>query len=231
MNRIEQKKTTRRNLSKKHRHDRFISAYIEVKYPEAYDEANTYFDQLNLKYPDKRDLCKTLEFLHTTTGVCSIGEYYHLRRPRNPERKSKKPKQKNNITDNMVLRIPLMDNIDKTTENPPGMEVHESPLVIPDNVYENLVNELRNDPDLYSIFNDMNIADISQEQQVQVTIPDHQDEELQITTMQNIPDHACEGLIQELSQDPLWYDVFNDMDTYENDEQTPLEKELADLGY
>ena len=175
MDRSERKRLTRKNLSLKARLDRFISGYIEVKHPQTYNEAKEYYEKLDSVYPNKRDLCKTVEFLYATTGVTSFTEYYRQKRLD----KGKKQTEKKSIVDNMVLRIPLFDATDKNiVGNIPDQQkvnVHEESLTIPDDVYENLVQELRKDPDLYNIFNDMNtsgddIIDLSGEQQVQLTI-------------------------------------------------------------
>ena len=149
-----------------------------------------------------------------------------------------KPKQKKTAVDNLVLEIPLMHNISETTgmevsettgmevSETTGMEVsettgmvHQPPLVIPDNVYEDIINELRNDPNLYSILNDMDLS------------CGHQDDGHQLTNTQDIPDSEIDELIQELAKEPQWESIVNDVETFQINEQTPLEKELIDIGY
>ena len=236
-------------LSLRTRQDRFISGYIRARYPDIYNEVNGYYNELDSKYPEKRDLCKTVEYLYATTGFKSHGEWYHSKRKNQmAKQESKKPNEKTTILDNMELKIPLMSNTHQITKNSPRTEVEETPLVIPDSIYDDLVKELRNDPDLYDIFNDMNIDDLSQEQQLQITVLDQSYDEHQLTTPENIPnnqcqeqqvtssnnnipDHVCEEIVQEFSKDPYLYDIINNMDLDEYDEQTPLEKELTTLGY
>ena len=245
----QRKNTARRILSIKSKHDRFISGYVKAKHPEAYMEAEEFYMQLNKTYPDKRDLCKTIEFLRITAGVKNINEYYY-------RNKVFKRKEKNHTVDNMVLEIPLLNHNTLTNNQTEEVNVHanESPLVIPDSLYEDLVQELRNDPDLYAIFNDMNNVDLSQEHQAIVeTIPEvenipifndmnnvdlsqeHQAIVETIPEVENIPgkEHALTvenitDLIQELCEDPDTYNIFNSMDI---DEQTPLERDLFALGY
>ena len=203
----ERKRFTRKNLSLRIRKDRFISTYIEAKHPQEYNEAKRHYDQLHSAYPKKRDLTKTCEFLYLTTGISSFSEYYNKKRL---EKGKKQPEKEPRIEDRMVLKIPLFDPKDKNTHGsfPDQQEVsvHEAPLPIPDAAYQNLLQELRNDPDLYAIFNDMNtsgddIIDLSNEQHVTIEQLDEQPDE-------SIPDTLCEDI-----------------------EQTPLEKELVNLGY
>ena len=159
------KKVTRKNLSIKTRHDRLISEYVKVKYPEAYMEAEEYYVRLNQIYPNKRDLCKTIEFLRITTEFKTLNDFYHRNKP-------SKVKRKKQTVDNMLLEIPLLNHNTLTSNRTEEVNVHvnESPLVLPDSLYEDLVREIRSDPDMYSIFNDMNI---SQEHQAIVeTIPE-----------------------------------------------------------
>ena len=133
----------------------------------------------------------------------------------------------------MVLKIPLFEPKDKNTlasfPEQQEVSVHEAPLPIPDPVYQNLLQELSNDPDLYAIFNDMNtsgddIIDLPDEQHVTIEQPDEQPDE-------SIPDTPFEDIVHELCEDPQLRDILDDMDIGEYNEQTPLERELANLGY
>ena len=107
----QRKNATRRKLTVTSKHDKFISSYLKAKHPEVYNQADQLYVELDEKYPMKRDLRKTLEFLHVTAGINNINEYYY------------------------------------------------------DHIYEDLVRELRNDPDLKAIFDDMNDINLSEEHQ------------------------------------------------------------------
>ena len=64
----------RRQSRGKARQAMFSMDYIQMKYPEIYNEAEGFFTVLNLRYPDKHDLRKTNEFLcfkHITEGKSS----------------------------------------------------------------------------------------------------------------------------------------------------------------
>ena len=148
MDRTAQKRVARHIRSVSARHDRLVTAYLKKKYPEAYDEADRYYNTLNLRYPDKRDLTKTAEFLQFSTGHSTFLEYYRTRV------KNQKPKKKkaHTVEDNMTLQIPLMDSEDVTTTK--LFEKADETLTIPDDVYDDIVSELRKDPQLYSIFDE-----------------------------------------------------------------------------
>ena len=64
-----------------------------------------------------------------------------------------------------ILELETQDEIP-----PPAIPELETPqLPIPDHVYEDLLRELRNDPDLYRIFNDIDILD-NENQQADTTV-------------------------------------------------------------
>ena len=215
--RNQRKKFTRKNLSLRNKRDRFISGYIEAKFPQAYDQANKCYDKMDAKYPTKRDLTKTLEFVHITTGCTSLSQYFHKKRAE--KSRENHQEKEHGISDSMVLEIPLFNVEDSkklgSSSQQQETSEHEVAMTISDEVYENLLQELRKDPDLYSIFNDMNMpgddsAGSSVEQQQQ------HDE--------GNPDSLCEDIFNELNQDP-------DLQAILYNEQTPLERELSHLNY
>ena len=247
MERTERKKLTRRKLSLKTRQDRFVSAYVKHKHPQVYSEANKWYKQLDEMYPDKRDLRKTLEFLRMTMGVKTYNQYYELNRPNRKrknetvEKSSKKQAQeKNGIVDNMMLKIPLMKMSESILQRASTINDDESFLSITDQEYEAVIEELRNDPDLYAIYNDLNgeiadkntyqdnILDMSEVQQMEITV-EHTDEN---ESFLNIPNQVYEEIIQELDQDSDLCSIFNDIDVdIEYNEKSPLEEELDILGW
>ena len=147
MDRTAQKRAARHVRAVSSRHDRLVTAYLKKKYPEAYDEADRYYNTLNLKYPDKRDLTKTAEFLQFSTGHSTFIEYYRTR-----VKNQKAKKKAHTVEDNMTLQIPLMDSEDVCTTK--LFEKADQALAIPDDVYDDIVSELRKDPQLYSIFDE-----------------------------------------------------------------------------
>ena len=212
----------------KSKKDQFISGYVQAKYPAIYNDVHSFYQKLESKYPKKKDLRKTDEFLRQTTQFQSHSEMYKVRKLQAEKRKrqSEKENKKNNkFVDNMELKIPLINDI------PDGQTANILDHPIDDKTYQELLQSLRSDSNLYSIFDDINVNDMSQEEQIEITVLEHQ-----TTTPESITNHQyqeqqteennqqIEDIIQEICKDPELYHIFNG-------EQTPLEKELAQLGY
>ena len=157
MDRVIQKKAARHVRSKAARHDRFIATYIMKKNKEAYAEAKQLYDDLDKKYPEKRDLTKTDEFLHKTTGYTS---FYQMSRAKYKVQKQKPNNQK---IKGMSLEIPLMDKGD--VDIVVMAEKVDESLCIPDHIYNNLLAEISKDPVMSSIFGTINQEQLQEQQQ------------------------------------------------------------------
>ena len=127
----------------------------------------------------------------------------------------------------MVLRIPLFKTTDSILQRATTITDDETFLTITE--YEDVLRELRNDPELYAMYNELNneiadtsIVDMSGAQQIDMQI-EHTD---QSTQFLNIPNSVYEEIIQELSEDTDLHSVFNDYN-----EKSPLEEELDALGW
>ena len=180
MEKVQRKNITRRLEAAKVRHDRVIVGYIEFKHPNAYKEAEEFYEQLNTLYPDKKDLRRTNEYTWLKTGFPGLKQkkYYPRKTTHQKEKHSSKPHE---IGDNMVLNIPLMDLPEKTnqdvvdmsedtqievsieqpadssTDTQPAEVTIESFPVISDQTIGDMIRDLRQDPDLDQIFNDIDI--------------------------------------------------------------------------
>ena len=169
---MERKNIWRREKSERVREGRIITGYVKYKYPEVFSEAKDFYDELNQLYPRKKDLRRTNEFewLKTGTGMKQRKFY---------ERRRKCQKKKKQVTDNMMLRIPLLDRQEipqetsagtgeATRETSDGTETaeitQEIPIVIepqevtlppiPDEIIEDIMSGLREDPDIQNIFDE-----------------------------------------------------------------------------
>ena len=201
MNRVEQKRKARHVLSKAARHDRFISLYVMKKNKDVYAEAKKFYDDLDKKYPFKRDLTKTGEFVHEITGYTSVylsGQAIHH--------------AKKQETKDMSLEIPLMDKGDVDIAVI-AQKVDES-LAIPDHIYNNLLAEISKDPAMSSIFNNIN-----QEQPIS---KDPAMSSIFNNINQEQPQEIDEQQ-QELSQ------ILDELDDILPQESSPLEQELEQL--
>ena len=137
------------------RQERLMISYVKAKYPVIYKEANEYYSILNSMYPTTNDLRKTLRFKEFLSNT--------------------------KASDGMVLQIPLMsynETPNKEAENheveTPNQEVenHETAYVndmfpdidmntlvqeLPPQMMEDLIKDLRADPDLARIMDDVEI--------------------------------------------------------------------------
>ena len=242
MERNIRKKITRQNLSAKSRQDRFISGYVQIKHSQVYDEAMAYYNELDQRYPGKRDLCKTIEYLRMT-GVKSYVEYYK-KRTYSGTKREKQSEEKTKIRDNMVLEIPLQKHPNKAlVKHQEGYDNDlESILTTPN--YQEIMQAITNDPVLFSFYNDQtanNIVDMSEIPQIEATIEipqieatiENTGEHMGENSFPDIPDHVYNEIVEELSKDTDLATIFDDMDVdidYEL-QQTELEKELISLGF
>ena len=194
----------RRELKKEAREATFCMGYILRKYPSIYNEASQLYKKLNKRYPNKRDLTKTYEFKH----------------PEDQE----EPINNNTVILQPQLEIPLMmmmnnnDPMQKT--NDPAV-VEEMPLLFPDiqnEEIERIINELREDPDLASVFDQIHLGDVQAFETTETTLEKSQSwDETERDEIANI--------VQELNEDPNLAKVLNDSDVqaFETTETT-LEK-------
>ena len=176
---VDRKNQWRRQEALKVREHRVTVGYMEAKYPQIYEEAIGFFNMLNNTYPDKKDLRKTNEYLWMRKGISGekIRKYYTRK---TQSKIDKKVLSKTDRVDNMQLIIPLMkaptqtqdngveytpDNnvIDLSTDNVVEISTDNNAIEpswqddIPDNMFQEIMDGLRADPDLHSIFNDLDI--------------------------------------------------------------------------
>ena len=144
-----QRKLAQKALGQKSRQCRFITEYVLRKHTAIYQEACAIYNELRAKYPDKRDLTKTHDFLVRTTNYRDYRDYYN----RIKQAKVRKVSTTTTTTtttkvDNMELNIGLL--------TPQVVAENTGPLqVIPDELYRSLMMELTTDPELQTILNDM----------------------------------------------------------------------------
>ena len=92
---LEKKRDQRHRRELTAKLDRTVSDYVRHKYPSVYAEAEEYYNELNDKYPTKKDLIKTVE--HAAW-------------------KKKAREQRTATNKRMELKIRLLQNKKKTTE-------------------------------------------------------------------------------------------------------------------
>ena len=209
MDRLAQKRSSRHARSIKIKRDRVISLYVKTKHPEVYQDAERIYQMLDKRYPKKRDLTKTSEFLSLTTTYSTFTDLY-----RDTYKKRKADQKEKTIpgTQEMRLEISLM-NI------PPRQKDDEQQLCLTQDTYSALLDELRKDPELQKTFE--SIMDDTSPPQFDV------DENIQLLGSSQPDQTGAESpsLSQQLD------DLMGEIDDILPDlqEQSPLENYLQQL--
>ena len=157
----DKEKMMRRAEAKRKRVERVVSGYISHKYPVIYAEALTFYDKLNGMYPKKNDLRKTHQYI-AFVGECNANK---------------------TVKDNLVLRIPLIEQPAATTTTtatttiggsatgtptpsvvlPGSLQVDDATLVQPgdlqidDATLMEIINDLKSDTTLGQFFDDIDL--------------------------------------------------------------------------
>ena len=147
----------------------FVHEYVRAKFNKVYAEAMKFYSQLDQTYPDKKDLCRTTEFRKWRENVT---------------KKSTAPTQQSTHEATLVLNIPLLSHPPSTVETTSTAselapsEIQQSPSTPPEIGAETIVEmppptpletydeindrriqeilaELRDDPDLNRIFDNV----------------------------------------------------------------------------
>ena len=228
MERRIRKNETRKMLSKTNRQARLMMQYVQVKYPDAYNDAEACYETLNAKYPNKRDLTKTIEFVQLNTGATTYAQYYSYRKQQKREQEKKQAQATETTTtarnDMFDLRIPLLS---------PEIVENNRSLNIPE--YPEVMTEIVADPDLRTVFNQLTTPDgetmdtCSSENNT--AGPENLNDLVEQLSSENLND-----LVDQLIKDPLLDEVFNNniydenlndlVDQACNNMLTPLEMDL-----
>ena len=245
------RKAYRRKYATKARQDRTMVAYLEVKYPEVYEDAVKYYNTLNQKYPSKLDLRKTDEFhvlKPTLNGEISNSKSRRtypniteitLKSGGNDEMSTTKithtPVNNPDINDNMMLNIQLMQfpetpkssdqEIEQTAPESSDQEIEQTAPEYSDQEIEQIMHELRQDPSLKRFF--LNLPAEIPIDPIETTIETTIDN-ITPTITEEIPQAMIDGIVSELQKD----DDLEKMLNYEMDidieipSTSPLEDEL-----
>ena len=139
----------RRNAKKEGKKAIVCMKYIAIKYPIIHEKVCKLYECINALYPEKRDLTKTPEFMRSTEEAVNID----LLQP--------------------VLEIPLMTKQASTSKEMPQNDTPEeipSAIDVLDEEIQTIITELRQDPDLESIFNNFQMQEITVENTVETTV-------------------------------------------------------------
>ena len=132
MNPLEKRRTRQAMRTAERYHYKFIASYVQGKYREIYDEAQTMFTQAKVENPRVKDLTKTAFFLTRVHPDVVVPRYYNNRKLRD---QSTTPQSKQ-----MVLTIPLlslpevtvqqetMNHGESTTSQPPEDSIQQETM-------------------------------------------------------------------------------------------------------
>ena len=154
--------TIRRERDKKRktqiRKDQLMISYIKTKYPIKYEEAREYYDNLNTAHPTAKDLRKTLRFKVFQAETKSCDEMVLKIPLTNPG--PSEDKEMTSHKDTINHEVGEMQNQDGETINAgtddifPDIDLTTLVPELPPQWIEQVINELRADPELASLMND-----------------------------------------------------------------------------
>ena len=151
---------------------KFIGSYVKAKYNEIFDEAHAMYTDAKAENPGVKDLTKTAFYIRRTQpDDVVVPRYYNNRKLKSSTQECKEPKQ-------MVLNIPLMTistptaatatplpatatatplTATETAATPTPLQSTPQPpepLLLSQETYMSLLEDLQKDPDLERILND-----------------------------------------------------------------------------
>ena len=154
--RLNRRRTAYEKRRQESRQDRMVAAYIKVKYPAHYEEAREYYTTLNKHYSHVRDLRKTAHFKVFESSTKG--------------------------TDTMKLEIPLMKpkeakemtSVEKIDAIFPDIDMNTIVSELPPQFVDGIIQDLRADPNLTSLMDDMEkqIDNADSDIDVDIEIPD-----------------------------------------------------------
>ena len=155
----ERKTQVRRRYRENQRRALAISDYLLLAATQQHKEATEFVKKLEEKYPNKKDIRKTAEFRNwQRTQVSLISKETTKATDEPAASKDINPPEKE-----MVLRIQLFQTKANETTSASSMTGEEQPGeedladifdIIPSDVMDQLVKEIRSDPELEAILND-----------------------------------------------------------------------------
>ena len=156
----------RRNMMKKGKKAIFAMEYLKIKYPEIHEDACNIYDFIREMYPNKHDITKTPEFVKTIQNGLVRDIILQSNR-----------RKRNNVLQ-PVLEIPLLPTTPATATTtmpeaipPQNGETQETSSQIIETVempptynttdeeIEAIINDLRTDSDLQTIFDDFQVLE------------------------------------------------------------------------
>ena len=178
----------RRQVKKEGRKAIFCMYYILSRYPEIHSEACEFFTTLNQRYPGKRDLTKTYEFKQLKDQQGLVKNTTML-----------EPRLKIPLIPNNAVSTPTNDPTTTEEEIPPFVDMESEEI-------EKIIKELRQDPDLASVFDNIELEDVSAYTTIETTTVE------EIPPLIDTESQEIAKIVEEIREDPDLSSVFNDME-------------------
>ena len=211
----------------------FVEEYVREKFNNIYSEALNFYNALDMLYPKKYDLRRTLEFRRWKQAICD-GNNSEILTPVTPlneaaliqiqsNRSTHQPDQQQQ-GDNLVLRIPLIPHSSipqtRTVEIPQPSTPPEIPSSQPSTPPEIPTHQPSTVPEIGAEFT--------------VEMPPLQPESLAGLNGENI-DQRIQEIIEELQNDPDLNGIFDNLQTTEQTDEgiglSTFEEEMeVDIG-
>ena len=153
---------------------KFIVMYFQNLHKDLFEKEEDLYHEVREKNPNVKDLTKTAQFMAVAMPHIPVPRYYNNRNLRKnttrqqqvEENTTQQQQVEENTTQQqqlegpqMVLEIPL-HTPSSLLQTPPTVPVpSQPPLLIPDNIYRDLLFELQRDPELLQILNDFPCGD------------------------------------------------------------------------
>ena len=210
----------RRQEAERVRQNRVTQGYIEKKYPEIHKEALDFYQFLNEKYPEKKDLRRTNEFEWVKTGISgqTCKRYY--------TRKEKKTTTTTTTTtivnDRMELIIPLMrkdtTNAGSSVSQPQADEQPPAET-LPSGETRSNNGQVFLEPAEIVIDSTETLNEKIPEQQIIPSLNEEIPEQQIIPSLnEEIPEQIIERIMSELQNDPHLETFFQTIDYEFNEE-------------
>ena len=173
----DKRKTRQSQTTAERLYYKFIAGYVEGQHKEIHKECMALYEQAKHENPGVKDLTKTAAYMRTVHPGVEIPRYYNSRKIKSSLLTQT---EETRTTHEIVLNIPLLSPQTIMASFPPQREVSTQssppqpevstvstqsspevstlPVLSPE-IYQNLLDELRRDPELWKCLNDFPIED------------------------------------------------------------------------
>ena len=205
----------RREAKQKGKQGVFTMKYISIKHPEIYTKSCEFYAELKDKYPAKRDLTTTYEFKQLkdkstkTTELVTLEPRLNINLLCTDNNNQVFINSDNNNNNQVFINSDnnqvSTNNIEVTEQEVPFANIESMET----NDIQKLIEELRQDSDLMSAFNDIMIEDHGMETIVETTVETTVEEFCPPVDKET---QQIAEIVREIVEDPELMSSFNDVE-------------------